>query len=160
MKSNMSQLIAILATCAVAATAAQAQTGTDLTLRRALYFTGKKFDSIDLKNDKYVAENKFITLHKTDAFKTEGEYLYFYFGYIAFREPGGPQFQTHVQYKLEKSSIGVETVFLNNSKTRQGVLPLKLRKGRNVITAVIDPFQKTAETNEANNSFHVTIMVE
>ena len=128
MKTNLSRLIVVIVTCAFGATPAPAQTRTDLTLRRALYLTGKKYDSIDLKNDKYVAENKYITLNKTDAFKIEGGFLYFYVGFIAMREPNGTQFQTYVQYKLEKESVGVETVFLNNSQTRQGVLPLKLRR--------------------------------
>jgi hypothetical protein len=158
MKQKVFKLKVICALCMFAATVASAQTRTDLHLRRALYFTGKP-GAIDLKNDKYVAENGVMNLKKSEAFKTEGEYFYFYLGFIAFREPSGPQFQTHVQYQSKLQSIGNTTTFLNNEKTRQGVFPLKLQTGRNVIKIVIDPFQKTAETDENNNSFTVTIVV-
>jgi hypothetical protein len=159
MKNKVFNLIAICALCMFASFAAFAQTRTDLQLRRALYFTGNEPGDIDLKNDKYVAENGVMNLKKSEAFKTEGAYFYFYFGFIAFREPAGLQFQTYVQYQSKLQTIGNTTTFLNNEKTRQGVFPLKLQMGRNVIKAVIDPFQKTAETDENNNSFTVTIVV-
>lgn len=159
MKKRVFKLMAIFTLCVFAATIATAQSGTDLQLRRALYFTGNKPGAIDLKNDKYVAENGVMNLKKGEAFKTEGAHFYFYFGFIAFRDPIGPQFQTYVQYQSKLQSIGNTTTFLNNEKTRQGVFPLKLQSGRNVIKVVIDPFQKTAETDENNNSFTVTIVV-
>ncbi len=159
MKKRASKIITIFTLCALAATVVSAQPRTDLQLRRALYFTGNNPSAIDMKNDKYVAENGVMNIKKSEAFKTEGAYFYFYLGFIAFRDPAGPQFQTYVQYQSKLQSIGNTTTFLNNEKSRQGVFPLKLQTGRNVIKVVIDPFQKTTETDENNNSFTVTIVV-
>ena len=46
-----------------------------------------------------------------------------------------------------------------NDATRVGVLPVKLAAGVNKVTFQIDPYKKTAESDEGNNSFAVTIIV-
>jgi subtilase family serine protease len=40
------------------------------------------------------------------------------------------------------------------------VFASKLKVGENHLTVEVDPYKKTAETNENNNRFEVTIIVE
>lgn len=42
----------------------------------------------------------------------------------------------------------------------EAVHPLKLKTGRNKVFCEIDPFGKTPESDETNNSFYVWITVE
>lgn len=139
------------------------RSSTDLSMRRALYFTGAKNDKIDLKNDKYVAENGSIAVSMSSATKCEDGGCYFNIGFIAFRSPAAGALTT---YALIKKSIGGEVVgneiiFPDQAGTRQKVFSIKLPIGvQNKLTFQIDPYKKMAEPNENNNSFTVTVTVE
>ena len=135
---------------------------TDLSMRRALYFTGAKTDKIDLKNDKYVAENGSIAVSMSNATKCEDGGCYFNIGFIAFRSPAVGTLSTFAH--ILKSSGGLdgnELIFADKAGTRQGVFSVKLPVGaQNKLTFQIDPHKKMAESNENNNSFSVTVIVE
>jgi hypothetical protein len=134
---------------------------TDLSARRALYFTGQKTEKIDLKNDKYVAADKAITLKKSEATACDSEGCTFNVGFIAFRTSPVGALKTYAL--LQGAGIGIvgNTVqFADKETTRQGVLSLKLKVGRNKVTFQIDPYNETPETDETNNSFSVWISVE
>lgn len=159
------KLIKAAVTCAcllVTVEFAHAQVAkTDLSMRRALYFTGAKFEKIDLKNDRYVTENGTITLKQSNATKCEDGGCYFNIGFIAFRRPaGGPL----ISYALIQKNIGfdgIELEFHDKVGTLQRILPVKLPIGsQNKLTFQIDPYKKTLEADENNNSFSVTVIVE
>ena len=136
---------------------------TDLSMRRALYFTGSKTDKIDLKNDKYVAENGSIAVSMSSATKCEDGGCYFNIGFIAFRSPAVGALGT---YALIKKSIGGEVfgneiIFPAAAGTLQKIFPVKLAVGaQHKLTFQIDPYKKMVESNENNNSFSVTVTVE
>jgi hypothetical protein len=136
---------------------------TDLTMRRALYITGVKTDKIDLKNDKYVAENGTITISQSSATKCEDGGCYFNIGFIAFRSPAIGVLNTNALIKKEGvvGFVSKEVVFANNAATQQEILSVKLPIGaQNKLTFQIDPHKKTLESNENNNTFSVTVIVE
>ena len=134
----------------------------DLSMRRALYFTGARASEIDTKNDKYVAENNSMTLRKSDATKCEAGTCVFNLGFIAFRTPaaGSGVLSTYALIQVEGGGLVGNTVYFSASDaTRTGVFPVKLSEGVNKVTFQIDPYKKTAESDEGNNSFAVTIVV-
>ena len=134
---------------------------TDLTMRRALYFTGARTDKIDLKSDRYVAENGTMTLRQSAATKCEDGGCYFNLGFIAFREPASASaLSTYGLIQAAGNLVGNTVYFAANEKVKQGVFPVKLALGANKVTFQIDPYKKTSEWNENNNSFSVTIIVE
>lgn len=132
----------------------------DLSMRRALYLTGAKTNEIDTKNDKYIAENGSTTLKKSDAAKCEADGCHFNLGFIALRTPSGGELSTYALIQVEGGGLAGNTVYFSASDaTRTGVLPVKLAEGVNKVTFQIDPYKKTAESDEGNNSFAVTIVV-
>ena len=80
-------LFALAAATAPAPRAAGQSLTTDLSMRRALYFTGVKADALDTKNDPYVTEGGTLTLRKSQAAKCEAGGCYFNFGFVALRAP-------------------------------------------------------------------------
>jgi hypothetical protein len=133
---------------------------TDLSMRRALYFTGAKTNKIDLKNDRYVAENGTMTLKQTDATKCEDGGCYFNLGFIAFRKPAAGALSTYSLIEGVGGVIGNTVSFADAERTKQGIFPVKLAIGSNKLTFQIDPYKKTTESDESNNRFSVTIVVE
>ena len=133
---------------------------TDLSMRRALYFTGSKTDKIDPKNDKYVAENGSITISQSSATKCEDGGCYFNIGFIAFRKPSAGVLSTYGLIQAASGLVGNTVYFADSEAIKQGVFPVKLAIGSNKLTFQIDPYKKMAETDENNNSFSVTITVE
>jgi hypothetical protein len=142
-----------------ASTFGQAAT-TDLSMRRALYFTGAKANKIDTKTDKYVAENGTMTLKQSDSTKCEDGGCYFNIGFIAFRKPTAGTLSTYGLIQAGGGSAGNTVYFANNERTKHGVFPIKLSIGTNKVTFQIDPYKKTPESNENNNSVSVTIIIE
>jgi hypothetical protein len=159
MKTRLSITLALFALFFFSASFAYGQQ-TDLSMRRALYFTGAKTDHIDLKNDRYVAENKVMTLKKSDATSCEGDKCTFNIGFIAVRTPGTGELSTYGLLMANSGYVGNTVYFENKATTRQGVLPLKLAMGKNKVTFQIDPYNKTPETDKSNNGFSVWITVE
>ncbi len=81
-------------------------------------------------------------------------------GVIATRTGTGA-LSTDVQVQLEKNGATfTKTVnFGPTEMTKQVIFPVNLKLGKNQLTVTIDPSNKTAETDEANNSFSGTVMV-
>ena len=141
-----------------AATALHAQT--DLNTRKALYFTGSKADSIDLKNDIYVANGATLNLSAELRVSCEQNECVFNVGIIATRTGTGV-LSTEVVIQVAKSGEKFTKTFefAANEKSKHVVLPVKLNLGKNQLSVTIDPNKTTAETDEANNSFSGTVMI-
>ncbi len=159
MKNKFYVLITTFAFVFISAVSASAQT--DLSMRLALYSTGAKTDKIDLKNDKYVAKGGTMELNKSQAKSCNGNTCEFNIGFIAFRSGNvDGELSTYGLFQLKNDEMVGNTVsFADKEKTKQGVHSLKLQMGMNKVTFTIDPYKKTAETNEDNNSFSVNFNV-
>jgi hypothetical protein len=132
----------------------------DLSSRQAIYLTGKK-SVIDLKTDKYVAAGGAIKVKRSEAVSCSGNKCTYGLGAIAFRTGTKNALQTYGQFSGKTIGIVGNTIsFQNNETTKQHLLPVDLVVGANVVTFTIDPQNKIAETNETNNGFNVTIIVE
>jgi hypothetical protein len=131
----------------------------DLSIRRAIYITKSK-TSIDLKGDRYVDENRNITLNKRQAESCQGNNCTFNLGVIAIKSGGPSTLSTYGQYTGAFGIVGNTITFAANESTKQQVLPVALAVGKNIVTFTIDPQKKIPETDEANNSVTVTIVVE
>jgi len=132
----------------------------DLSMRRALYFTGNETQKID-KTGKYVAENGTMVLNQSQATKCEQDGCYFNVGFMVFRKPAAGELITYATLKTQTSYVaGIEVIFANNEAIKEKILSLKLGLGANQVTFRVDPYQKIAESDEGNNSFAVTITVK
>jgi hypothetical protein len=137
------------------------QTLIDLSMREALYFTGAKADRIDTKTDRYVTKGGTMQLRSSEAKSCSGGFCEFNIGFIGFRS-GNPNgvVSSYGLFQVEGGGLVGNTVYFADKKTtQQGVLPVKLRTGMNKVTFTIDPYKKTSETNEANNSITVNFNV-
>lgn len=134
---------------------------TDLSMREALYFTGSNGSTIDLKNDKYVYKSGILTVSGATAKSCVQNTCEFNVGFIGFRSGNmAAALSSYGLISVEGSGLVGNTVYFAASEaTKQGVLPVKLKMGTNKITFTIDPYKKTAETNERNNTFSVTVIV-
>jgi hypothetical protein len=161
MKSKASVVLGLFALIFFSVPSAYGQQP-DFSLRRALYFTGKKADKIDLKNDRYVAAGGTITLKKSEANFCGALGCSFNAGLVAFRNPAQGFAIVYVEMKREDGGIyGNSIHFDDKESTTQLVVPLDLPPGsKTKVACLIDPENKTAETNENNNSFYVWIVVE
>lgn len=151
-------LTAILLT-AMSALAQQPQP--DLSMRTALYFTGTKTDKIDLVKDKYVAAGATMELKKSEATSCDNDGCTFNIGFIATRSGyTRGELSTYGLFTVEGGGLVGNTIFFGYpDKFKQGVHALKLKFGLNKVTFEIDPYQKTAETDETNNSFTANFKV-
>ena len=137
----------------------------DLSMRRALYFTGAKADKIDTRaaakgGDPYVAENGTMTLKKSQATKCEAGGCYFNFGFIVMRKPAAGVLSTYGLVGVAGGGLSGNTVyFADTVSSLQHVLPVKLADGVHKLTITIDPYAKTQESDENNNSFTLTVVV-
>ena len=161
MKRRMSvALISAFALLQVMSAIASGQrVATDLSMRRALYFTGAKTGSIDTKNDHYVAEGGSMTLTKAQSTSCDSTGCVFNLGFFAFKEPAGGAMNTYG--RIEKKSggmVGNTIHFAGKDTVREVVYPVKLVIGTNILKVAIDPEGKISETDEGNNSFIVTIV--
>ena len=133
---------------------------TDLNTRKALYFTGAKTDSIDLKKDVYVGNGATLQLSAELRVTCDNNECVFNVGVIATRTGTGA-LSTDVVMQVAKSGEKfTKTVdFAADEKSKQVIFPVKLLLGKNQFTVTIDANQQTAETDETNNSFSGTVMV-
>lgn len=130
----------------------------DLSARRAVYFASSP--SAFKLTDKRVDADGTITV-KTGEGKCDTKACTFNLGVIAFRSAGGGQLKVFGQFSGPTIPIvGNSIVFGLGANTKQHVLPIPLTIGKNVITFTIDPDNKVSETDEKNNSFSVTIILE
>jgi len=140
--------------------AAPLQAQTDLSMRKALYFTGLKTDSIDLKNDVYVANGATLSISAELRTTCDHSVCVFNVAIIATRTGTGPLSTDVVVQTAKNGEKFVKTFeFAASEKSKQVILPIKLSLGKNQLTVTIDPNNKTGETDEANNSFSGTVMV-
>ena len=142
----------------VATTESYAQT--DLNTRKALYFTGTKTDSIDLKSDVYVANGATVSLSAELRTSCDHSVCEFNVAVIATRTGTGPQSTDVVVQTGKNGEKFLKTFeFATGQKSKEVIFPIKLSLGKNQFTVTIDPNNKTGETDEANNSFSGTVMV-
>ena len=134
---------------------------TDLTSRHALYFTGTKTSSIDLKTDVYAAKDATFNLSADLAKNCDNNTCEFNVGFIGFRSGNtAGELSSYGLISVEGSGLAGNTVyFAASEKTKQVVVPVKLKRGMNKLTFTIDPYKKTRETNENNNTFSVNVVV-
>lgn len=161
MKNKLYVLIAALAFLSTGVPAAYGQAAADLSMRRALYFTGAKTDKIDLSKDKYAAAGATMVLQKSQATSCDGDTCQFNIGLIAFRTGNSSgDLSTYGLFQVENGGLVGNTIaFADKETTKQLILPLKLKMGINKVTFSIDPYKKTDESNEDNNSFSVNFRV-
>ena len=140
---------------------ASVQAQTDLSMREAIYFTGSKSDSIDLAKDKYVAKESTINVNSDLAKSCDKTGCEFNVGIIGTRSGSlASQLSTYGLFSIEGSGLVGNTILFGASQaTRTHVLPVKLKFGQNRLTFTIDPYKKTRESNEANNTFSVNVVV-
>jgi hypothetical protein len=132
----------------------------DVGVRLAVYLTGNK-SVIDLSKDSYVAAGGAITVKKSQATGCDGDKCKFNLGVVAFRQGTTNPLNVYGQFTGKTLGIvGNTIVFQNGDKIKQQVLPVSLMHGRNIVTFTLDPQNKVAETDENNNSFTVTIVVQ
>jgi len=156
--------IGLLALALVGAISVNAQTSQlDLSMRTALYFTGAKADKIDRANDKYVVnKDGTMRLLTNQATSCDSNYCEFNIGFIAFAERAGNngEVSAYGLFTVDNgSSVGNEIYFADKEQIKEGVHKVKLKMGMNKVTFTIDPYEKTAEANEDNNSFSVNFKV-
>jgi hypothetical protein len=157
---NMNKLL-VLSACfllLVFAGFAPVQAQTDLNTRKALYFTHTKTDSIDLKNDVYVAGGATVALSAELRTTCDHNVCEFNVGIIATRTGTGA-LSSEIVVQVGGQSYARPIEFASSEKSKQLILPMKLKLGKNQITVTIDPNKKTAESDESNNSFSATVMV-
>jgi hypothetical protein len=137
------------------------QTLLDLSMRQALYFTGAKADQIDTKTDRYVTKGGTMQLKVSEAKSCNAGVCEFNIGFIGFRSGNMTgAVSSYGLFQLDGGDLVGNTVyFADKQATRQGVLPLKLKMGMNKVTFTIDPYKKTSETDEGNNSITVNFNV-
>ena len=149
-----------LAVVGVLEAAGPQNAGVDLSMRRALYFNGVRTDKVDTRA-KYVTENGTMTLNSRRAVKHEGEYFVFNLGFFVFRKPVEGELSTYALIRGPKIGIvGNNVIFQAGAATKDVIYPVNLLKGKNTVVVEVDPYKKTMETDETNNSFEVTIVVE
>ena len=162
MKNKSNILLGLFAILFLLGTSAGAQQPLpDLSMRMALYFTGTKADKIDLATDKFVVAGATMQLKKSQGKNCDDNGCTFNIGFIATRSGyTRGELSTYGLFTVEGVEMVGNTVFFGwPDKSKQGVHALKLKMGMNKVTFTIDPYQKTAETDENNNSFSASFNV-
>jgi hypothetical protein len=132
----------------------------DFNLRSALYANGAVKQKVNTAAQ-YATPDKPITLKKSEAIDCQGDFCTFNLGFIVIRNSSEGNASTYALIRRGTTDVAGNTVsFPAGAKTSDLVLPCKLRLGENILTIEVDPYKKTAETNENNNSFVVKIIVE
>jgi hypothetical protein len=133
----------------------------DLSARTTIYFTGAK-KTIDLANDPHVEQGKDLDLKTNQAASHQGNLYTFNLGVLATREYGdlGTTLDAYAIMSGPGGIAGDDILFQPNVQVVNKVFAVNLAIGSNVLTFTIDPYQKTPESNENNNTFTVTINVE
>ena len=159
MRKQISNIIVLALALLGAGASIQAQT--DLSMREALYFTGSKANSIDLANDRYAAKGSTTNLSTDMAKSCDKSVCEFNVGFIGFRSGNvTPALSSYGLISVEGFGLAGNTVYFAGSETTKSVVvPVKLKLGQNRLTFTIDPYKKTRETNETNNTFTVDVIV-
>jgi hypothetical protein len=131
----------------------------DLSVRRAVYFASAP--SVFKTTDKRVDAGATVIVKKSQAASCADDKCTFNLGVIAFRSGSANQLTAYGQFTGKSLGIvGNGIPFQSGQNSRQHVLPVPLSIGQNLVTFTIDPENKIPETDEKNNSFSVTIVVE
>ena len=131
----------------------------DLSMRRAAYFNFKSHAEIDLKGRR-VAAGGTVHLKKAANTSCEKGECRFAVGLFVFRnlpEGGDPGFEVSL---VGETTHTLVFGFAKGEKikvARHETPPLKM--GENKLKVVLDPENKFAEADEANNSFEFTVVV-
>jgi hypothetical protein len=131
----------------------------DLSMRQALYNNGAETQKVNTQA-RYVAAGKTITLKKSEALSCEGDHCTFNLGFFVFRNGAQGELSTYAIIDGEIAIVGNSLSFQQGATTQSMILPCKLKVGVNKLTVTVDPYKKTAETNENNNQFEVTVILE
>jgi hypothetical protein len=132
----------------------------DFSMRAALYINGSQTETVNTAA-KYATPGKSLTLKKNEALSCDGNTCTFNLGFFVFRNTAEGNVSTYALMRGNTIGIVGNTIsFPNGSKTRDVVFVCKLNIGENKLIIEIDPYKKTAESKEDNNSFAVTIFVE
>lgn len=157
MKNKLYVSIGSFALALVAAASVNAQNSKlDLSMRTALYFTGAKADKIDRASDKYVNQGGTMELKTNQAISCDDTSCDFNIGFIAFAERAGGngEVSTYALFSVDNGSmVGNTVLFADKEQIKEGVHKVKLKIGMNKVTFTVDPYNKTAEANENNNTF-------
>jgi CARDB len=152
---------------AFSSVAAYSQPTFDLSVRQAIYFTGKDTKSLDAAEQAGLyrpqgAYGNTLKLKASQAIKCDETFCSFNLGVLAWRDPGKGSFNKEpfstygVFTNTESGVIGNTIIFEykgdDNAELAVFIMPVKMKPGKNKITFTIDPENKTAETNEKNNS--------
>lgn len=133
---------------------------TDLSMRQALYYNGAKTVKVDTTS-KYVTPGGTMKLKKSEALNCAAGFCEFNFAFFVFRDNVASALSTYALIRGNGLGIVGNTVsFAAGEKIRDVVHKFKLKTGVNKVIVEVDPYKKLAETNENNNSFEVTIVVE
>lgn len=165
MKNKLYVLVTLFALVFIGAVSIHAQSSQpDLSMRTALYFTGANTQKIDRAKDKYVNKDGTMELMKSQATSCDDNYCDFNIGFIAFAERAGGngELSTYALFTVgDNESLAGNTVyFADKEQIKEGIHSVKLKMGMNKVTFTIDPYKKTAESNEDNNSFSVNFNVK
>ncbi|MBA2736238.1 MAG: hypothetical protein H0U50_05540 [Pyrinomonadaceae bacterium] len=164
MKNKLYVSIGLFALALVGAISVSAQSSgaqpskLDLSVRTALYFTGAKADSWD----KYVVKDGTMELKMSQGTGCDGTYCEFNIGFISWAERAGKngEVSTYGLFTVDNGSMVGNTIyFADKELIKKGIHAVKLKLGMNKVTFTIDPYEKTAETDENNNSFSVNFKV-
>jgi hypothetical protein len=165
MKNTIQIAIMVIAFATLAASSVSAQR-LDLSERQAIYTTGQKTDKIDLTHDKYVGAGKVLALSQNVATKCDADGgCWFNLGVSVWRSLNGKPLtagvlSTYGSFSLpDYTSAGNTIIFHDGESIAPFVQLLKLKPGDNKVTFTIDPYKKTPEADENNNSVSVTIRV-
>ena len=131
---------------------------TDLNTRKAVYFTGAKTDAIDLKNDVYVASGATLNLSAELRTSCDNNVCEFNVGLIAMKSGSGAV-STEVEVQTGSGTFSKQVAFGASETSKQVILPIKLKLGKNQIKVSIDGKNTITEGDESNNSFSATVMV-
>jgi hypothetical protein len=132
----------------------------DLKLRQALYSNGADASKVNTAS-RYATPSRALTLKKSEAISCDGDKCTFNLGFFALRGDRGAELSTYALLRGATFGIVGNTVFFASGEMSRGVVhAVKLKAGENKVVVEIDPYKKTAESDEANNSFEVTIVVE
>lgn len=134
---------------------------TDLSMREALYFTGANASSINLAKDVYVAKGSTLNLSAELAKKCDKNVCEFNIGFIGTRTGNNAgELSSYGLISVEGGGLtGHNVAFAGSEAIKQVVVPVKLKLGMNKLTFSIDPYKKVPESNETNNSFSVSVIV-
>lgn len=132
----------------------------DLMMRQALYYNGKDTSKVNTAS-KYAMPGQAMTLKKSEAKQCVGDTCTFNLGiFIQRNSPTGTLYGYAQMLGENGFNVGNSFTFKQGQQSKDFVLPVKLKMGANKIKVTVDPYKQVAESNESNNSFEVTIVLE